>query len=95
MLAALRFDVLKAALLSQAELHAPYGGVYPNLAKREHEKNLPVLFEQFTKEKFDAVAVTVGPGLEPALWTGIAFAQKLGGRMEAPALCRSIIWKGI
>ena len=30
------FGVHKAALLSQAKLHAPYGGVYPNLAKREH-----------------------------------------------------------
>ena len=41
------FETKKAALLSQAALHAPYGGVYPNLAKREHEKNLPFLFEQF------------------------------------------------
>src|SRR5581483_8996872 len=71
------FSVLKQALLSQAQLHAQYGGVYPNLAKREHEKNLPVLFEDFKNEQFDAVAVTYGPGLEPALWTGINFAQKI------------------
>src|SRR3989344_1364441 len=79
------FETKKAALLSQALLHSPYGGVYPNLAKREHLKNLPVLFEQFTHstssgqedDEFDAVAVTYGPGLEPALWTGIEFAKKL------------------
>lgn len=80
------FTVLKNELLSQAQRHAPYGGVYPNLAKREHEKNLPVLFEQFKKEKVDAVAVTVGPGLEPALWTGITFAQKLCREWELPLL---------
>jgi N6-L-threonylcarbamoyladenine synthase len=40
------FTVLGAALLSQAALHAQYGGVFPNLAKREHEKNLPVMLEE-------------------------------------------------
>jgi N6-L-threonylcarbamoyladenine synthase len=71
------FSVVKNALLSQALLHSPYGGVYPNLAKREHQKNLPVLFEQFKNEEYDAIAVTAGPGLEPALWTGITFAEAL------------------
>ncbi len=71
------FETKKAALLSQALLHSPYGGVYPNLAKREHQKNLPALFEQFKDKEFEAVAVTQGPGLEPALWTGIEFAKKL------------------
>ena len=38
------FRVLGNALLSQAALHSPYGGVFPNLAKREHQKNLvPIL----------------------------------------------------
>jgi len=80
------FHTLKAALLSQALLHSPYGGVYPNLAKREHEKNLPVLFEQFKDESFDAVAVTHGPGLEPALWTGVEFAKKLAAERNLPLL---------
>src|SRR3989344_8143751 len=71
------FKTLKAALLSQAHLHAPYGGVYPNLAKREHQKNLPLLFREFEKEEVDAIAVTYGPGLEPALWQCITFAQDL------------------
>jgi N6-L-threonylcarbamoyladenine synthase len=80
------FTVIKQALLSQAQLHAQYGGVYPNLAKREHEKNLPVLFEDFKNEQFDAVAVTYGPGLEPALWTGINFAQKIAQEHGVPLL---------
>lgn len=78
------FKVIKHALLSQALLHSPYGGVYPNLAKREHIKNLPVLFEQFKDEVFDAIAVTSGPGLEPALWTGITFAEKLAQESGKP-----------
>ncbi len=80
------FKTLDATLLSQAQLHAAFGGVYPNLAKREHEKNLPVLFEKFENEKVDALAVTVGPGLEPALWTGITYAQKLAEESRFPLL---------
>ena len=78
------FDVKKAELLSQALLHSPYGGVYPNLAKREHLKNLPVLSERFKDEEFDAIAVTTGPGLEPALWTGIVFAEQLAQQLGKP-----------
>jgi len=78
------FKVIKASLLSQAMLHSPYGGVYPNLAKREHIKNLPVLFEQFKDDEVDAIAVTSGPGLEPALWTGISFAEDLAKKWSKP-----------
>lgn len=82
----LEFTTIKAALLSQAKLHAEYGGVFPTLAKREHIKNLPVLFKEFEGEKFDAVAVTMGPGLEPALWTGIEFAKALAEARDVPLL---------
>jgi N6-L-threonylcarbamoyladenine synthase len=81
---ALTFRVLGNALLSQAKLHAEYGGVYPNLAKREHEKNLPLMLAEAIKQAgllnaaaVDAIAVTHGPGLEPALWTGVEFAKQL------------------
>lgn len=83
---ALELVTLKAALLSQAKLHAEYGGVFPTLAKREHAKNLPVLFKEFEGEQFDAVAVTAGPGLEPALWTGIEFATALAKGRNVPLL---------
>lgn len=76
-----KFKVLKNLVASQIKIHEPFGGVVPNLAKREHLKNLPVLFEKIGGEKIikrvDLVAVTVGPGLEPALWTGITFSQGL------------------
>src|SRR3989344_8531137 len=44
------FTVLGNALLSQVELHAEYGGVYPNLAKREHAKNLVPLLTAALEE---------------------------------------------
>ncbi len=82
----LQFKTIKETLLSQAALHAPYGGVFPNLAKREHQKNLPTLFEEFKDAEYDAIAVTVGPGLEPALWQGIVFAQELAKQTGKPLL---------
>lgn len=75
---------------SQIDLHKEYGGVFPALAKREHIKNLPILFEKIKKDsgvsedKINAVAVTHGPGLEPALWTGIDFARELSTRLSIP-----------
>lgn len=82
--------VLANEILSQIELHRPYGGVFPNLAKREHEKNLqPILDKALAatgQVTIDAVVVTQGPGLEPCLWTGITFAQKLGKEWNVPII---------
>ncbi len=77
-----KFKILKNLIASQIKIHAPFGGVVPNLAKREHLKNLPVLFKKLkTKNQklktINLICVTVGPGLEPALWTGINFAQEI------------------
>jgi N6-L-threonylcarbamoyladenine synthase len=92
-----RFKVLKEAVASQIAVHRPFGGVVPNLAKREHLANLPVLerrvfgprdsagAEKLWK-KIDAIAVTVGPGLEPALWAGITFAQELSKLHKKPLI---------
>ncbi|RJQ29939.1 tRNA (adenosine(37)-N6)-threonylcarbamoyltransferase complex transferase subunit TsaD [Candidatus Parcubacteria bacterium] len=88
-----KFKVLAHELASQVKVHRPFGGVVPNLAKREHEKNLPILYkrifgskEQKLWQKIDAIAVTVGPGLEPALWAGITFAKELGEKYEKPLI---------
>jgi len=63
-----RFRVLESLVASQIKIHAPFGGVVPNLAKREHLKNLPVLFEKLRKKypslAPDLITVTVGPGLK-------------------------------
>ena len=75
------FKVVSNKMSSQVELHAGYGGVYPALAKREHKKNLPQVFKVATRgfdvNKIDLFAITVGPGLDPCLWTGINFIQEM------------------
>jgi N6-L-threonylcarbamoyladenine synthase len=123
------FEVLGNALYSQVSVHAPYGGVYPNLAKREHSKNLvPVMTEclaaagalspatmpvseegstsltatlerepeladaldtflrTYGKPAIDCIAVTHGPGLEPALWVGVNFARVLANLWGMPVV---------
>ena len=123
-------SIIGDVLLSQAMLHAEYGGVYPSLAKREHAKNiaplftklltetqlltessapstnkealaeikeilerepelfvnLAMLFAQIKKPKIDAIAVTHGPGLEPALWVGVNFARALSRAWDIPII---------
>ncbi|MFA5997582.1 MAG: tRNA (adenosine(37)-N6)-threonylcarbamoyltransferase complex transferase subunit TsaD [Candidatus Paceibacterota bacterium] len=123
--------VLSNALVSQAALHAQFGGVFPSLARREHGKNIipllvhalkeaklakklktprklskkqhsaltkifhkePELFAVFQDTllklkipKIDAIAVTSGPGLEPALWVGINTAEGLGALWGVPVI---------
>jgi len=83
--------ILANMTISQAKLHAPFGGVFPNLAKREHIKNLPNMLPLVLKQAgldenkpaIDIIAVTTGPGLEPCLWTGISFAEELGKKWGA------------
>jgi N6-L-threonylcarbamoyladenine synthase len=86
--AAPRFEVVENLVASQIKIHRPFGGVVPNLAKREHLKNLPILFNKIVRDhknfKPDLVAVTVGPGLEPALWTGIEFAKVVAKEGKLP-----------
>ncbi len=111
---------------SQVALHATYGGIFPNLAKREHaqaliplltlvlkkskiykefkkpkavnkkklekilerehslKETLPTFLEKITPPKIDLITVTTGPGLEPALWVGINFAQALSFAWGVP-----------
>lgn len=122
------YELLGNALFSQIEIHKEYGGVFPNLAKREHAKNLvPLLtdalqqsnllvpaqkpqvskeiievikellvrepglfaqlvmfFAQYEKPEIDVLAVTHGPGLEPALWVGVNFARALSIAWNIP-----------
>ncbi len=81
-----KFYILNSLVASQIKIHRPFGGVVPNLAKREHLKNLPLLFKNLKPKtqnlKPDIIAVTVGPGLEPALWTGINFAKNLKSQIS-------------
>lgn len=87
-----QFKILKNLISSQIKVHQPFHGVVPNLAKREHIKNLPKILKklkinnQELKRVVNYVAVTVGPGLEPALWTGINFAEELAKKLNKPLI---------
>ena len=76
-------DILAQVVSSQIELHRPYGGVVPEMATREHLRNLPLLVPQVLKdinlslEAIDAVAATEGPGLAPSLLIGHSYARAL------------------
>lgn len=131
----IEYRVISSLVHSQAELHSAYGGVFPNLAKREHSKNLlpllkkilddskELLYEkkvEIEKDQFknkiitikkelkskntdlinsfedvdflryipaiDKIAITEGPGLEPALWVGISFAKILSDLWSIPLI---------
>ncbi|MEA3323093.1 MAG: tRNA (adenosine(37)-N6)-threonylcarbamoyltransferase complex transferase subunit TsaD, partial [Patescibacteria group bacterium] len=77
---------------SQVELHAKWGGVVPNLAAREHTKNIiPVLTEALetahvTKDDIDLIAVTHAPGLIPALLSGVSVAKSLAYSWHKPLM---------
>ncbi|PJE57984.1 MAG: tRNA (adenosine(37)-N6)-threonylcarbamoyltransferase complex transferase subunit TsaD [Candidatus Portnoybacteria bacterium CG10_big_fil_rev_8_21_14_0_10_36_7] len=126
------FSILTNLISSQIAIHAPWGGVVPSLAKREHQKSLvPLLTEAFEQSNLinkskvsissdkvstldnileretelypqlldfiskyatpdiDAIAVTQGPGLEPALWVGVNFARALAFAWGKPLIAVS------
>lgn len=117
------FKVLGNAVASQIATHTQYGGIFPSMAVREHQKNfVPLLetvlkeaqlliegtteahietilaretelrehltdfFKKYSKPKIDAIAVTYGPGLEPALWVGVNFAKALAAAWNVPLI---------
>jgi len=87
-----KITVKSNIISSQVELHAKWGGVVPNLAAREHAKNIiPVLTEAFesakvTKDNIDLIAVTHGPGLIPALLCGVSTAKSLAYAWQKPLI---------
>jgi N6-L-threonylcarbamoyladenine synthase len=83
---------LSNVVASQMSLHANYGGVVPELASREHLRNIvPVVREALSQAKIafadlDAVAVTEGPGLAGALLVGITYAKALSFGLDKPLI---------
>ncbi|HAV61142.1 MAG TPA: tRNA (adenosine(37)-N6)-threonylcarbamoyltransferase complex transferase subunit TsaD [Verrucomicrobiales bacterium] len=82
--------VLSNVVASQMKLHEEYGGVVPELATREHLKNLlPVAHEALRladakPADVDAVAATRGPGLPPALMIGLKAGQGMAFALDRP-----------
>jgi N6-L-threonylcarbamoyladenine synthase len=83
---------LSNVVASQMSLHANYGGVVPELASREHLRNIvPVVREAMVQAgisfaDLDAVAVTEGPGLAGALLVGVTYAKALTFGLNKPLI---------
>lgn len=84
--------ILSNVVATQMSLHAEYGGVVPEIAVREHLKNLPVVLKRTIQEsgispaKIDFVAATRGPGLPSALMSGYRTAQAIAFSLNKPFL---------
>jgi len=78
-------EVLTNVVYTQIPLHQPYGGVVPEIASRAHvEKISQVIGEAMCGQTIDAVAVTYGPGLSPALIVGLNAAKGLAKSLGVP-----------
>jgi len=84
--------VLSNVILSQVDLHRPYGGVVPEIASRQHSEMLPSVVARalgdagVAWDRVDAVAVTYGPGLASSLLVGLAMAKGLSLRLGKPLI---------
>ncbi len=84
--------VLSDAILSQADMHALYGGVVPEIASRKHIEAIAALSDQALREAgvgrrdIDAVAVTYGPGLIGALLVAVNFAKSAAYALGKPLI---------
>ena len=82
--------ILSNVVASQVDLHAQFGGVYPELASREHVRAIYAVVAQALQEAhlqisdLDAIAVTRGPGLAGALVVGVNMAKALAFSAELP-----------
>ena len=85
-------QVLSDEIRSQADMHALYGGVVPELASRNHIAVIGLLAESAVKKAgiaktdIDAVAVTYAPGLIGALLVGVNFAKGLALALRKPLI---------
>ena len=83
---------LSNVVASQMALHANYGGVVPELASREHLRNIVLVVREaltranLTFADLDAIAVTEGPGLAGALLVGITYAKALSYGLNKPLI---------
>ena len=84
--------VLSDAILSQADMHAIYGGVVPEIASRKHVEAIAALADRaladagIARGDVDAVAVTYGPGLIGALLVAVNFAKSAAYALGKPLI---------
>ena len=84
--------LLSNVISSQADLHSPHGGVVPEVASRQHVRDLVPVLEQAASdaglvlEDIDAIAVTYGPGLAGSLITGVNSAKAIAYSLGIPLI---------
>ena len=84
------YTLLSNIVLSQDEIHAPYGGVVPELASRQHIRSIGYVVDESLREAglglkdVDVFAVTQGPGLIGSLLVGLSFAKGLAYSFGKP-----------
>ncbi len=85
--------ILRSNIISsQANLHSRYGGVVPELASRQHVRDLTPVLEQSVAscglglDDIDVVAVTYGPGLAGSLITGLNAAKAIAFTLDKPLI---------
>ena len=84
--------LLSNVISSQADLHSPHGGVVPEIASRQHIRDLVPVLEQAAAdsglglEDMDAIAVTYGPGLAGSLITGVNAAKAIAYSLGVPLI---------
>ena len=84
--------ILTDQIFSQADLHAVYGGVVPEIASRCHVESISILAQRaiersgITKKEIDAVAVTYAPGLIGAVLVGVNFAKACALALGVPLI---------
>ncbi|MBR4870086.1 MAG: tRNA (adenosine(37)-N6)-threonylcarbamoyltransferase complex transferase subunit TsaD [Oscillospiraceae bacterium] len=84
--------VLSDVILSQADMHALYGGVVPEIASRKHVEAIAALADRaleeagVTRKEIDAVAVAYAPGLIGAVLVGLSFAKSVAYALGVPLI---------
>lgn len=90
--AVLKDGNILANITASQHIHTKYGGVVPELASRDHEKNLIGVYKEalesanIIQEDIDVVAVTQGPGLLGSLMVGVSFAKSLSLGLGKPLI---------
>jgi N6-L-threonylcarbamoyladenine synthase len=83
-------EILSSVVSSQLDIHRKYGGVVPELASREHLRQIvPVVREALSQagldfKDLDAVGVTQGPGLVGSLLVGVTYGKVLATELRKP-----------
>ncbi len=85
-------EEIATVISSQIDIHKKYGGVVPEIASREHVKNITIVIEEclneanMKMEDIDAIAVTYGPGLIGSLLIGLEAAKTLAHIYQKPLI---------